>query len=294
MPVYNFCCVVDDHLMKITHVLRAEEHLSNTLRQMMIYEAMNWPLPEFGHVSLVLDDDRQKLSKRKGAVACNQFKEEGYLPEAIKNFIALLGWSHPEGKEIISPEEMQEAFSLDRLNPAGAVFDRVKLKWVNAMHLRALPDEELWARTEPFLRAAGLDFSGQDLSWKKQSVAVFKTAMETLMDAVPLYSLLDDNRFGVSPEASEALSWETTKPVLQAWRDLVAAHSGEGLTEDEFLKIQDEVKNRAGVKGKNLFMPIRVAVIGKPHGTELKTLVPLMKKSSLLKRVDVILSALSS
>ncbi|HRO67271.1 MAG TPA: glutamate--tRNA ligase [Pseudobdellovibrionaceae bacterium] len=292
MPVYNFCCVVDDHLMRITHVLRAEEHLPNTLRQMMIYEAMNWPLPEFGHISLVLDEDRQKLSKRKGAVACNQFKEEGYLADALKNFIALLGWSHPEGKEIISPEEMIEAFSLDRLNPAGAVFDRVKLKWMNAMHLRALPDEELWEKTEPFLTAAGLDFSGMDPVWKSKSLAAFKTAMEILSDAVPLYALLDDERFGVSPEASETLGWEPTKLVLSVWRDLIAAHPRDEFTEEEFVKIQDEVKTKANVKGKNLFMPIRVAVIGKPHGTELKTLVPLMKKTSLLKRAERVLAAL--
>lgn len=293
MPVYNFCCAVDDHLMKITHVLRAEEHLSNSLRQMMIYEAMNWPLPEFGHVSLVLDEDRQKLSKRKGAVACNQFKEEGYLPEAIKNFIALLGWSHPEGKEILSPEEMQAAFGLDRLNAAGAVFDRVKLKWMNSMHLRALPDQELWSKVEPFLTAAGLDFSTSTPEWRAKSLTAFKTAMEVLTDAVPLYALLDDSRFGVSPESSDALSWEPTKAVIQKWRELVAAHPKDDFTEEEFTKIQDEVKNQAQVKGKNLFMPIRVAVIGKPHGTELKILVPLMKKESLLKRADHVLAGMA-
>lgn len=292
MPVYNFCCVVDDHMMKITHVLRAEEHLSNTLRQMMIYESMSWPMPEFGHISLVLDDDRQKLSKRKGAVACNQFKEEGYLPEALKNFIALLGWSHPEGKEIMSSREMQEAFGLDRLHAAGAVFDRVKLKWVNATHLRALPDAELWKVTEPFLKAAALEYPS-DPAWQAKSVAVFKTSMEILSDAVPLYRLIDDRHFEIHADAAEAMGWPTTKAALSAWRELLQAHGGESFSEEEFLKMQDEVKNRAGVKGKNLFMPIRVAIIGKPHGTELKTLVPLMKKSSLLKRAEICLAKLS-
>lgn len=288
MPVYNFCCVVDDHMMKMSHILRAEEHLPNTLRQMMIYEAMGWALPQFGHISLVLDDDRQKLSKRKGAVACGQFKEEGYLPEAIKNFIALLGWSHPEGKEIMSMEDMVQSFSLDRVNPAGAVFDRVKLKWMNAQHLRAKSNKDLWQLTKPFLDRAGLQLP-TDSSWQEKSIEVFKTSMEILSDAVELYRPLDDKSFEVLPESEETLKWEPTKMVLTAWIELLKAHPGDSLTEAEFLKVQDEVKNKTGAKGKNLFMPIRVAVIGKPHGTELKILVPMMKKSSLISRAEMAL-----
>src|SRR5690606_13796461 len=115
------------------------------------YEAMGWTPPQFGHISLILDDDRQKLSKRKGAVACGQLKEEGYLPSAVLNFIALLGWSHPEEKEILSVEEMIKTFDVSRLNPSGAIFDRVKFKWMNAMHLRALPNAQLWKEIQPFL-----------------------------------------------------------------------------------------------------------------------------------------------
>lgn len=293
MPVYNFCCVVDDHLMKITHVLRAEEHLSNTLRQLMIYEAMGWPVPDIGHVSLVLDDDRQKLSKRKGAVACNQFKDDGYLPEAIKNFIALLGWSHPEGKEVLSMKELQDSFGLDRLNAAGAVFDRAKLRWMNATHLRALPDDELWRGIEPFLVKAGLEMPS-DPAWRAKSLAVFRPAMELLADAVELYRPLDDRSFLITGEADETLAWEPTRAVLTAWRDALKEHPREELTEAEFNQIQDGVKAKTGAKGKNLFMPIRVAVIGKPHGSELKLLVPLMRKASLVGRAEKALAALKT
>ncbi len=291
MPVYNFCCVVDDYQMKISHVFRAEEHLPNTLRQLMIYEAMNWKIPKFGHLSVVLDEDRQKLSKRRGAVSCSQFKDEGYLPEALLNFIALLGWSHPEGKEIFTVEDMISVFDPERLHGAGAVFDRVKLKWTNATHLRSKTSKELWTLIEPFLAREKMEFTA-DPFWRDQSVETFKTSMETLADAIELYRPLNDLSFEVFEEAREALSWPTTRQVLEAWKIGVSEIPRDYLTESEFLKIQEDVKNKTGAKGKNLFMPIRVAVIGKPHGTELKILVPLMKKTSLIKRVELVLSRL--
>lgn len=292
MPVYNFCCAVDDHLMKISHVLRAEEHLPNTLRQMMIYEAMGWETPQFGHISLVLDDDRQKLSKRKGAVSCDQFKNDGYFPHALLNFIALLGWSHPSGEEVLTLEQMIEGFDTSRLNPSGAVFDRQKLKWMNSVYLRQMSNADLWKAIEPFLQNANLHFDHVDMSvdeiqaWREQSVEVFKTYMEILSDAVPLYQSLSDAEFQVRNESAEALAWESTRAVLTEWIGMLKTIEKSHITEEEFLKLQDEVKSRTGAKGKFLFMPIRVAVIGKPHGTELKILVPLLKVSSLIKRAE--------
>lgn len=292
MPVYNFCCVVDDHLMKISHVLRAEEHLPNTLRQMMIYEGMNWPLPQFGHMSLVLDENRQKLSKRAGATSCHEFKNEGYLPEALKNFIALLGWSHPEGKEVLSEQEMIDGFDVSRLNPAGAIFDAVKLKWMNAQHLRARTDREIWQLIEPFLIQARIDFS-LDPAWQEQSVSVFKSYLETLQDAVEFYRPLSDKNYFIDDSAAEVFAWDTTSSVLKAWLELLQTVTEKKLSEEKFLKIQDEVKVKTGAKGKNLFQPIRVAVIGKPHGTELKILVPLMEVSSLIHRAQKCLERVS-
>ncbi|MFP5519809.1 MAG: glutamate--tRNA ligase [Bdellovibrionia bacterium] len=292
MPVYNFCCVVDDHFMKITHVLRAEEHLPNTLRQMMIYEAMGWALPQFGHMSLILDDDRQKLSKRKGAVACSQFHAEGYLPEAILNFIALLGWSHPDGNEIHTLPEMIAGFDITRLNPAGAVFDRVKLKWMNSVYLRALDGEKLWSHISPFLMREQFELP-QDKEWQLRSVEVFRNYLETFVDAIEYYRPLSDSSYVIHEEAKETLSWESSKAVLQAWKQLLVAANKDFLSEEEFLKIQDEVKNLTGAKGKFLFMPIRVAVIGKPHGAELKILIPLLKVSSLVARAEKVLSGMA-
>lgn len=292
MPVYNFCCVIDDALMKITHVLRAEEHLSNTVRQLMLYQAFDYPVPQFGHMSIILGSDRQKLSKRHGATSVNEYKEKGYLPEAVNNFIALLGWSSPKGQEILSMQEMVEQFSTDRLHAAAAVFDEVKLKWVNSQHLRALPHAELWKRTEPFLKAAGLVLP-TDSDWQDRSLAVFKTSMELLTDAVELYRPLSLAPLQILDEAKDTLAWPTTKTVVQKWRDLVSANSSDYIDEATFNSIQDTVKKECNVKGKELFMPIRVAVIGKPHGAELKILVPLLKKQTLIERADAVLKRLS-
>lgn len=284
MPVYNFCCVVDDALMKITHVLRAEEHLSNTLRQQMLYEAFNYPVPRFGHLSLVLGEDRQKLSKRHGATSCHEYQERGFLPDALLNFIALLGWGATDNKEIFSREELIQAFSLDRLNPAGAVFDEAKLKWMNATHLRALDHNILWSFVSPRLKAAGIS-TPEDAPWVDRALGLFKSYMETLNDAVTLFKPIDDSHYSIKEEAKEAFTWDTTKKVLEAWKQGIAA-GPDYLTGEDFEKLQNSIKESCGVKGKNLFMPIRVAVIGQPHGAELKILVPLMHKNSLLKRVD--------
>lgn len=288
MPVYNFCCVIDDALMGITHVFRAEEHLSNTLRQQMIYEAFGYKTPQFGHLSLVLGQDRQKLSKRHGATSCNEYKKRGYLPEALLNFLALLGWSPSNDQEIFSIPELIQAFSETRLNASGAVFDEEKLKWMNATHLRALPAQELWERLRPFLAEENVSCP-QDEAWVSKALDVFKPYMETLVDGVSLFKPVDDKHYAIQEEGREALGWETSRKVLEAWKAGLQKQ-GEYLTGEEFESLQNTIKETQAVKGKQLFMPIRVAVIGKPHGSELKTLVPLIHRDSLVRRVDICLA----
>lgn len=291
MPVYNFCCVIDDALMNITHVLRAEEHLSNTVRQMMLYEAFDFKIPQFGHLSIILGSDKQKLSKRHGATSCNEYKERGYLPEALLNFLSLLGWSSPTGAEIMSIDEMIKNFSLDRFTASPAVFDEVKLTWMNSMHLRALPHDELWSRIKPFIDQAALRLP-DDKVWQDQALSVFKVKMEKLTDAIPLFLPLDDTKFSIKPAADEVLQMQESRKVLESWKGELSKISEDRLTEEQFNQAQEAVKNAAGVKGKHLFMPIRVAVVGEPHGSELKMVVPLLKKSSLLKRADLAIAAL--
>ncbi len=291
MPVYNFCCAIDDALMKITHVFRAEEHLSNSLRQMMLYEAFHYEMPKFGHLSFILGSDRQKLSKRHGATSCHDFNVNGYMPEALNNFIALLGWSSPSAKEIMSMDEMIQEFSYERLHSAPAVFDEQKLTWVNETHLRALPWQELWKRVEPYFQAEGLKLPS-DPKWRENALNTFKTSMHTLKDAVELFRLVSEEAMPISSEASETLTWPTTKSVIEAWILGVEKSPTDYMSEEQFNKLQDGIKDSLNVKGKNLFMPIRVAIIGKPHGTELKMLVPLLHKHTLIARAQAALGQL--
>lgn len=291
VPVYNFVCAVDDALMEITHVFRAEEHLNNTLRQFMIMEALGFEPPEYGHLSIMLGADKQKLSKRHGAASVSEFKEEGYLPEALTNFIALMGWSSPMGEEILTQEEMLKDFSADRFNPSSAVFDKEKLKWMNAQYLRALSADQFWVYMNNFI-PKGWTFP-QDSDWKEKSFEALKTSMETFKDGVPLLEML---KIGETPalgdKADEVLTWESTKSVIQAWVDNVSKHSDEYITADGVDELVNAVKETSGVKGKFLFMPIRVASIGKAQGTEIKDLIPLIPKSELILRAESLLKSL--
>ncbi len=326
MPVYNFCCVIDDALMGMTHVFRAEDHVSNTLRQLMIYDELEdfhkkvnsgtletnqdffhsekvanafskflsepYQLPEFAHFSLILGQDKQKLSKRHGATSCKEYHKNGFLPEALVNFLALLGWSHPEEKEIIPLDELIESFDLSRVNKAPAVFDEEKLTWMNSQYLRDLSDEKLWQGIEPLLSAEGLTGFPGDSEWRTKALSTFKTRMETFKDSIEQFRPLSDGAFNIDESAKDALSWESSKTVLEMWNKLVSEKDSDFLTEEDFVNIQNQIKTDASVKGKHLFMPMRVAVIGKPHGAELKELVPLLPKKSLLERGQKVLNSI--
>ncbi|MBI3543934.1 MAG: glutamate--tRNA ligase [Deltaproteobacteria bacterium] len=290
MPVYNFCVVIDDHLMQITHVLRAEEHLSNTVRQMMLYEAYGWELPRFGHMSLILGSDRQKLSKRHGATSVHQYAEEGYLREALLNFLVLLGWSSPtENKEIMTIEEMVRDFSLDRLNPAPGVFDPVKLKWMNGQYIKALPLADVTARALPFLEKGGIPVAKVERAWLERAFDAIRPYLETLADAPKHMRLFFDETYGVEPDAVAVKAEPTYAAVVTALRDALKTHvsaHGDALTGDEFGKIQDQVKTASGAKGKGLFMPIRVALTGHAHGPDLKILIPLVGAKRAAARAE--------
>jgi glutamyl-tRNA synthetase len=184
LPTYNFACVIDDWLMGITHVIRADEHLSNTPRQMMLYRALGAPLPKFAHVPMILAPDRSKLSKRHGAQTVEEFRDKGYLPEAIVNYIALLGWTPPDAtQEFMTLEEMIELFDLSRVSSTAAVYDVQKLTWMNGQYIKRLDPEDLMERVIPFVEAAGLA-TRQELEarkdWFRQAVITMQERAKTL------------------------------------------------------------------------------------------------------------------
>lgn len=276
-PVYNFCCVVDDYLMKISHVLRGEEHLSNTVRQLMLYDAFEWSKPEFGHLSMILGTNRKKLSKRDAAVSVKDFINDGYLPEAILNYVALLGWSAESGEEVFSLEAMTELFGLERVHKSPAMFDRDKLNWLNHHHLRGLTAEQV----RESLSEMGIDIENK--AWFDRFWTLLGHQFNTLLeikDTLDIFHTytLQDKEF-----------------VMGAGRDVVTSFKHkvadvEEMNAEVFGSITKEIMQELAVKGKNLFAPIRVALIGTQSGMELKVLAQLMDKQEMLKRIEMALA----
>ena len=232
-----------------------------------------------------------KLSKRFGATSCKQYKEKGFLPEALINYLSLLGWSSSDDQELFNVEQLIEKFTLDRLNVAPAIFDEEKLTAINAHHLRTLAHTDLWQRITPFLENENIHIQ-EDTKWKDRSLEVLKSYMKTLADAPALYKLLMNSYFEVTKEGLETLKWPETKKVILAWQNKIEHFKNEFISQEEFICLQKEIQKECSVKGKYLFMPLRVAILGKPHGVELKQFVPLVKTSSLKKRVATVISLL--
>jgi glutamyl-tRNA synthetase len=193
-PTYNFCVVVDDVTMRITHVIRGNDHLSNTPKQILCYEALDYPVPEFAHVSMILGADRSRLSKRHGATSVQAYRDEGFLPDAMVNYLARLGWSHGD-QEIFARAEMVELFDVKDVASAGAVFDRAKLEWLNQQHMKAMDGAALAAHVEPFLAGAGLRGAG-DRAWLGRVIDTLKERAKTLAE------LVETGRFYFEPPAT--------------------------------------------------------------------------------------------
>ncbi|KAJ7968962.1 Glutamate--tRNA ligase [Quillaja saponaria] len=282
-PVYNFCVTVDDATMAISHVIRAEEHLPNTLRQALIYKSLGFNMPYFAHVSLILAPDRSKLSKRHGATSVGQFREMGYLPQAMVNYLALLGWGDGTENEFFTLEQLVEKFSITRVNKSGAVFDSTKLRWMNGQHLRALPSEELtnlignrWKSTGTLKVSAGA-FVEEAVQLLKDGIDLIPDADKALSDLLsyPLHSTL------LSPDAKSVLDDKLNEFSVSL---LAAYDSGELLAALEeghagwkkWVKSFGKSLNR---KGKSLFMPLRLLLTGKLHGPDIGSSVILLYRA---------------
>ena len=249
LPTYNFAVVVDDHDMRITHVIRAEEHLTNTHRQVLIYRAFGWDVPQFAHVSLILGQDRTKLSKRHGATSVSAYAGDGYLADAMVNYLTMLGWSAPDGRDIFDRAYAIEHFSLDRVNSAPAVFDPAKFEWVNGQYIHAMPAAELRPLVAPFF----------DAPWIEQGIDVVKTNVQRLTQFKDALTFVTDY---TPPDVDRAFA----EAVVNALRKT-----------SDFKTLTDDLKAATGMKGKNLFHPLRLILTGMESGPELARALPLLQ-----------------
>ncbi len=286
---YNLACVIDDASMEISHVIRGEGHLSNTPRQVLLYESLGWPAPNFAHLSTILGPDGSKLSKRHGATSIPEFRREGYLPEALLNYLSLLGWSPPEGmSEILTASEVVQAFDLSRVQLSPAVFDQDKLKWVNRSHLKTLDPSRLVELSRPYVAGAGylppLE-SPANQAWLESLTSLLLNYIDTLGDisteASAMLSFDPSSSFG-DPEVASIIDDPASLHVISALDQLLNQVGTEPLTWESYRDVALKVKEQTHVKGKALFHPLRVSITGKASGPELDRLVPLIEAGSQL------------
>ncbi len=284
MPVYNFCCAVDDSLMKISHVIRAEEHLNNTVRQLMIYDAMGAVPPQFCHVTLLVGEDRQKLSKRHGATSVTQYKEQHYLPQAMTNYLCLLGWSHPEEKDIFDVNELGDKFDVSRFSKTSAMYDIKKLNFVNEQWLRALPDADIAKGISSALPTDSL-FNKQDDAWKTKFANVMKEKIQLFTDVESHLPVFFDPAPEEDDQYKEAVAWETTAQIKSYLNEEVSKLTGSFIEESLVDTWMNHLKSELKIKGKPLFMGTRVCLTGRAHGPDLKSVVALTPLDIIKKRL---------
>ncbi|MFN7310613.1 MAG: glutamate--tRNA ligase [Vampirovibrionales bacterium] len=283
---YNFACVVDDHLMQISHILRGEDHLPNTPKQILLYNAFGWDVPAFAHLGMILAPDRSKLSKRHGATAVDTFmNEDGYLPEAFVNFLALLGWSAPGEEEIMSLERLAELFTLERVGHSGAIFDREKLNWVNGQYIRALSESELLERIKPFV--TDYDLSVYTQEQLEQIVHITKEPLVKLTDARHDWRYF----FGDDVERNaqiveEVLQNETAQTLLElmisAWLpdlDLSSLETAQAGVKRLTKELASDHKT------KTVMWTLRAALTGRVQGADLATTLTLLGKERIAVRL---------
>ena len=297
IPTYNFAVVIDDHLMGITDILRGEEHISNTPRQMMVYDAFGWEAPRFGHMTLILNEERKKLSKRDQHVMqfIEQYENQGFLPEALFNFITLLGWSPTGEKEIFNQTELIEIFDPERLSTSAAVFDQNKLKWMNGEYITKASKEKLIDITMPHLITSGVvpkNMSESEREWTEEVIQLYQAQLDYGAEIVELTSLFFKTEIEYDEAAQTVLKEEQVVEVLQVFTDnLIHLDDFTADSIKEQIKAtQKETKHR----GKKLFMPIRVATTGQTSGPELPKAIELLGKEVILKRLDVLLKELEA
>jgi glutamyl-tRNA synthetase len=284
-PAYNFAVVVDDALMAITHVIRGEDHISNTPRQILLYEALGFAPPTFAHLSLVMGPDHTPLSKRHGATSVDEFRSKGYLPEAVVNYLALIGWSPGGGDELLPVRELAKRFSIEGVGLSAGVFDEEKLAWVNRHYLKQAPAFRLAELAVPYFQQAGIDIrpTPMALEYLASVMTIASESVDRLEQVPPRLSVL----FSYSAAAAMAdatirseMSTDGARTVARAFADELASRPR--LERETFRAAANAVKTRTGQKGRALFHPIRVVLTGHAEGPELDLIVPAIDRGAEL------------
>ena len=284
-PTYHLANVVDDHLMKITHVIRGEEWLPSTPKHVQLYEYFGWQMPQFAHLPLLLNPDRSKLSKRQGGVATEDYHVKGYLPEALINFVALLGWSTQQDREIYSMPELVEKFSLDQVGKSGAVFDTEKLKWMNQQYIQQKTPAELYPLVLPYLPDIAQD---ADKMTVVKILEIIRDRMTLLTDAADTIDLFfNDTPVLTDPELSARIQSDEAQRVYRAF--IGEADREEELTSQNFGRLMKQVQKKTGVKGKTLYEPMRIAITLMEQGPDLSSVVEIFGKEKCLHMVRNVL-----
>ena len=286
-PTYHFAVVVDDHLMKITHVIRGEEWVSSTPKHVYLYEAFGWEAPVFVHLPNILNKEKKKLSKRHGDVAVEDFKKKGYLPEGLVNYVALVGWSPEENKEIFSMEELEQAFSIERVSKSGGVFDTEKLNWVNQHYMKDGDDEVLTALATPFLVEAGFvteQEAEERHDFIKGMVSVLKEKLQYVKEITDHASIFFGDTVELeTEECGDFLKLEHIPTLVDALIEKLS--NMEVLDEASAKAMLKEIQKEHGIKGKNLFMGSRISLTGQMHGPDLNKIMEVIGKETCLKRL---------
>ncbi len=281
-PTYNFCVCVDDMDMRITHVIRGDDHVNNTPRQIHIFEALGATVPVFAHLPTVLNEQGEKMSKRNGAKAVTQYRDEGYLPDAMVNYLARLGWSHGDD-EIFSRAQFLEWFNLDHLGRSAGQFDEAKLRWVNAQHLKAMEDAQLAALVRPFVVQAGIPEAQLDADDRLPRIcALFKDRCETLVDLARWARVFYVD--AIEPDADDFAKHvtETATPALDAF---AAAMETVAWNKDAINAAIKDVLKQLGLKMPQLAMPVRVLTMGTAHTPSVDAVLELLGREKILARL---------
>lgn len=291
VAAYNYAVVIDDALMHVTHVVRGEDHISNTPRQILVYEAFGWAPPAFAHLSLVLGPDHAPLSKRHGATSVAEFRAKGYLPEALANYLALIGWSPGDGDELLPLDELARRFDLAAVGHSAGVFDEAKLAWVNRHYLKAASPARLVALALPYLSAAGLTTGTESAAaqaWLVDLVPLLAASVDRLSDVPERMHLVfrfDAGQALARPDVREEAAQPLATAVIRAWADALGP-AARLTSKEAFRALARQVGATTGAKGKALFHSIRLAVTGEPDGPELDLLIPAIERAADFTAAD--------